>query len=143
MKANNRNNTTRMFKRLIIAIYVLPILFTGCGLAVTGSTPQEFTSGVERFVGNMCQNAENEAISGMYFNSSNVTEEYEYDDAYMIKYWDEDANLFDAEIQVSEETYYLILKAHRDSVVLEGTLVKDAENSMSVYTFEPENDIEI
>lgn len=143
MKANNsRTNLLLAAKKLIIATYLIPTLFAGCGLIATGGNSQELISGVNSLVGNVRQDAENVAISGMYFNSSNVTEEYEYDDAYMIKYWDEDSNLFDAEIQVSQETYYLISKALRDNVSLEGTLIESTENDMRVFAFEPEIDIE-
>lgn len=84
---------------------------------------------------------DNRAISGMFFSSDNVTEEYEYDDAYCLLYDDPDANMFGVEIVVDLETYQRVLEAHRSGSTLLGSLVLNDDHSydgVEVFTFMPD-----
>lgn len=81
---------------------------------------------------------ENKPISGMYFSSEYVTEEYEYDDAYCIRYDDADANLFDVEIVVDYVTYQSVIESIKSGKEMVGSLVLNEHLSchwQQVFTF--------
>lgn len=81
---------------------------------------------------------ENEPISGMFFSSEYVTEEYEYDDAYCLRYDDADANLFDVEIAVDSETYQSVIESINSGREMVGSLVLNeglSFNEMKVFSF--------
>jgi len=83
---------------------------------------------------------ENKPISGMFFSSEYVTEEYEYDDAYCIRYDDADANLFDAEIFVDHSTYENVIESIKSGRRMVGSLVLNDSLSchcQPVFTFVP------
>ena len=80
----------------------------------------------------------NEPISGMFFSSEYVTEEYEYDDVYCLRYDDADANLFDVEIAVDSETYQNVIESINSGREMVGSLVlnEDLSNKeMKVFSF--------
>lgn len=85
---------------------------------------------------------ENKPISGMYFSTEYVTDEYEYDNAYCLRYDDPDANLFDAEIVVDIETYESVIEAIKSGKEMTGSLVLNNDLSchwQQVFTFVSEN----
>lgn len=85
---------------------------------------------------------ENKPISGMYFSTEYVTDEYEYDNAYCLRYDDPDANLFDAEIVVDRETYESVIEAIKSGKEMTGSLVLNNDLSchwQQVFTFVSEN----
>lgn len=89
---------------------------------------------------------ESKAWSGMFFNSENVVEEYEYDDAYVLLYDDADANMFNVEICVDLETYQSVQQAIKSGKPLVGSLVLNDDYSFDgteVFTFMPEPEFEI
>lgn len=89
---------------------------------------------------------ENKAWSGMFFNSENVVEEYEYDDAYVLLYDDADANMFNVEICVDLETYQSVQQAIKNGKPLVGSLVLNDDYSFDgteVFTFISEPEFEI
>lgn len=80
----------------------------------------------------------NHAISGMFFSSDYVVEEYEYDDAYVLLYDDADANLYNVEICVDLETYQAVSSAIQNGQELVGSLVLNEDYSydgISVFTY--------
>lgn len=80
----------------------------------------------------------NEPISGMFFSSEYVTEEYEYDNQYCLRYDDADANLFDVEIIVDFETYQSVIESINSGSEMVGSLVLNEELSceeVQVFTF--------
>lgn len=81
---------------------------------------------------------ENTPCPGMYFSSANVTEEYEYDDAYCIRYTDPDANMVECEIVVDLETYQLIIESVKSGEEMVGQLVLNddySDDTLSVFTY--------
>lgn len=83
---------------------------------------------------------------GMFFNSANVVEEFEYDDAYCLLYDDADANMYNAEICVDLETYQMVADAVSHGRELVGSLVLNDDyttEDLEVYTFmsEPESEM--
>ena len=66
---------------------------------------------------------ENEPVSGMFFSSEYVLEEYERDGAYCIRYDDADANLFDVEIIVDSVTYQSVIDSIKSGKEMVGALV--------------------
>ncbi len=89
---------------------------------------------------------DNKAWSGMFFNSENVVEEYEYDDAYILLYDDADANMFNVEIIVDLETYQLCLDSHKTGNHCIGTLVLNDDYSfddVEVFTFMEDPEFEM
>lgn len=88
----------------------------------------------------------NRPVPGMYFTSESVVEEYEYDDAYVLRYDDADANLLDVEICVDLETYQMVLNAVETGSELVGSLVLNDDYSydgVEVYTYVPEPEYEM
>lgn len=86
------------------------------------------------------------SISGMFFSSDNVVEEYEYDDAYCILYDDADANMFNVEICVDLETYQAVINAHETNCTLVGTLITNDDYSfdcLEVLTYMPDSEFEM
>lgn len=82
----------------------------------------------------------------MFFNSENVVEEYEYDDAYILLYDDADANMFNVEICVDLETYQSVQQAIKSGKPLVGSLVLNDDYSFDgteVFTFMSEPEFEI
>lgn len=89
---------------------------------------------------------ENHAVSGMFFSTDYVVEEYEYDDAYCIVYDDADANMFEVEICVDLETYQIVRKAISEKHELVGQLVLNEDEStddFQVFTYMPEPEFEM
>lgn len=87
---------------------------------------------------------ENKPISGMFFSSEYVTEEYEYDDSYCLRYDDPDANMFDAKIVVDRVTYKSVIESIKSGKKMVGSLVLNEDISChgnKVFTFvaEPGN----
>mgnify|MGYP006979416922 CR=1 FL=1 len=85
---------------------------------------------------------ESKPISGMFFSSEYVTEEYEYDDSYCLRYDDPDANMFDAEIMVDRKTYESVIEAIKSGKEMTGSLVLNNRLSchwQQVFTFVSEN----
>lgn len=81
---------------------------------------------------------ENKPVSGMYFSTEYVTDEYEYDDAYCLCYDDPDANLFDAEIVVDRKTYESVIEAIKSGKEMTGSLVLNDSlfcHWLQVFTF--------
>lgn len=80
------------------------------------------------------------AFPGMHFSTEYVTEEYEYDDAYAIRYTDPDANMDEVEILVDLETYQIVQKAISEKSDVVGRLVLNDDyttDNMEVYTIIP------
>lgn len=89
---------------------------------------------------------DNHAISGMFFSSANVVEEYEEDDAYCLLYDDADANMFDVEICVDLETYQAVHQAIIEKRELVGQLVLNDDYSydgLEVFTYMPDPEFEM
>lgn len=89
---------------------------------------------------------ESAPFPGMFFNSANVVEEYEYDDAYCVLYNDPDAGMYNVEICVDLETYQRILLLQKSGSELIGSLVLNDDYSydnMEVYTFMEEPEFEM
>ena len=85
---------------------------------------------------------ENKPISGMFFSSEYVTEEYEYDDSHYLRYYDPDANMFDAEIMVDRSTYQSVIEAIESGKEMTGSLILNDSLSchwLPVFTFVSEN----
>lgn len=81
---------------------------------------------------------ENEPVSGMFFSSEYVLEEYERDGAYCIRYDDADANLFDVEIVVDSVTYQSVIGSIKSGKEMVGALVLNDSLSchwQQVFTF--------
>ena len=88
---------------------------------------------------------ENRPLSGMFFTSAYVVEEYEYDDAYCLLYDDADMNLFNAEICVDLKTYQLVCQAIKENRELVGALVLNEDCSfggVQVFTLVPDTECE-
>lgn len=80
----------------------------------------------------------NKPISGMFFSSEYVTEEYEYDHTYCLRYDDADANLFDVEIVVDSLTYQSVIESIKSGKEMVGSLVLNKSLSchlQPVFTF--------
>lgn len=83
---------------------------------------------------------ENKPISGMFFSSEYVVEEYEYDGTYCLRYDDADANLFDVEIVVDSVTYQSVIESIISGREMVGSLVLNEDLSSDgnqVFTFVP------
>lgn len=81
---------------------------------------------------------ENGPVSGMFFSSEYVLEEYERDGAYCIRYDDADANLFDVEIVVDSVTYQSVIESIKSGKEMAGSLVLNDSLSchwQQVFTF--------
>ncbi len=81
---------------------------------------------------------ENKPVSGMYFSTEYVTDEYEYDNAYCLRYDDPDANLFDAEIVVDRETYESVIESIKSGKGMTGSLILNDSlpcHWLQVFTF--------
>lgn len=81
---------------------------------------------------------ENKPISGMFFSSEYVTEEYEYDGSYCLRYDNADANLFDVEIFVDRATYESVIESIKSGEEMIGSLVLNDSLSchwLQVFTF--------
>lgn len=90
--------------------------------------------------------SENRPVSGMFFSSEYVVEEYEYDDAFCLLYDDADANLFEVEICVDLETYQMVHKAIEEKRELVGSLILNDDysfNGIEVYSFMPDLEFEM
>lgn len=77
-------------------------------------------------------------VSGMFFSTEYVIEEYEYDDAYCLLYSDVNAHLNDCEIIVDLETYQLVRHHIENGFKLVGSLVLNDDYSfdgLKVFTF--------
>ena len=88
----------------------------------------------------------NRPVSGMFFSTEYVVEEYEYDDAYCLLYDDADANLFECEIVVDLETYELVQYHIENDRKLVGTLVLNDDYSydgLEVFTFMSDPEFEM
>lgn len=91
-----------------------------------------------------CEN--NTPFSGMFFTSSSVVEEYEYDDAYCLLYTDADANMFDVEICVDLETFQAVREAVSTGRHIVGALVMSEDycvDGAEVYTYMSEPEYEM
>lgn len=80
----------------------------------------------------------NKPVSGMFFSTEYVTEEYEYDNWYCLRYDDADANMFDVEIIVDFETYKSVIESINSGNEMAGNLVLNEELSFGkahVFTF--------
>ena len=81
---------------------------------------------------------ENEPVSGMFFSSEYVLEEYERDGVYCIRDDDADANLFDVEIVVDSVTYQSVIDSIKSGKEMVGSLVLNENLSChwkQVFTF--------
>lgn len=90
--------------------------------------------------------SENRPVSGMFFSTEYVVEEYEYDDAYCLLYDDADANLFECEILVDLETFQMVHNYIEEGKKLVGTLVLNDDYShdgLEVFTFMPDPEFEM
>lgn len=88
----------------------------------------------------------NRPISGMFFSTDNVVEQYEYDDAYCIVYDDPDANMFEVEICVDLDTYRMCLGCVKSGKHIVGELVRNEQLSdcdIEVYTYAPDPEFEM
>lgn len=77
-------------------------------------------------------------MSSMFFSTEYVTEEYEYDNWYCLRYDDADANMFDVEIIVDFETYKSVIESINSGNEMVGNLVLNEELSFGkvhVFTF--------
>ena len=81
---------------------------------------------------------ENKPISGMFFSTEYVTEEYEHDDSYCIRYDDADANLFDVEIFVDRTTYESVIESIKSGKEMVGSLIFNEDQQ--VFTFVSNSD---
>lgn len=118
------------------------VLGVGCAVAASfvkyhEKTPESFTEYV----------TEVSPISGMFFSTEYVVEEYEYDDAYCLLYADADAGFPECEILVDLRTYQMVRNHIEKGRKLVGSLVLNEECSydgMEVYTFisAPESETE-
>lgn len=73
-----------------------------------------------------------------FFSTEYVTEEYEYDNWYCLRYDDADANMFDVEIIVDFETYKSVIESINSGNEMVGNLVLNEELSFGkvhVFTF--------
>lgn len=89
---------------------------------------------------------ENRPMSGMFFSTEYVVEEYEYEDAYCLLYDDADANLFECEIIVDLETFQMVHTYIEEGKQLVGALVLNDDysyDSLEVYTFMPDPEFEM
>lgn len=89
---------------------------------------------------------DNKALSGMFFTSESVVEEYEYDDAYCLLYDDADANMFNVEICVDLETYQLVMDAIKNDRELVGKLVLNENyttEELQVFTYMTDPEFEM
>lgn len=80
----------------------------------------------------------NEPVSGMFFSTEYVTEEYEYDNWYCLRYDDADANMFDVEIIVDSETYQSVIESINSGSEMVGSLVLNEDlslNEVKVFSF--------
>lgn len=85
-------------------------------------------------------------ISGMFFSTDNVSELYEYDDAYCIVYDDPDANMFETEICVDLDTYRMCLDCAKNGKRVVGELVRNerlSDSEVEVYTYAPDPEFEM
>lgn len=90
--------------------------------------------------------SENRPVSGMFFSTEYVVEEYEYDDAYCLLYDDADANLFECEILVDLETFQMVHNYIEEGKKLIGALVLNDDYSydgLEVFTFMPDPEFEM
>lgn len=89
---------------------------------------------------------DNKAFPGMFFSTENVVEEYEYDDAYCLLYDDADANMFEVEICVDQETFTMVQYATKSGEHIVGTLVLNDDFSydgLEVFTYMSEPEFEM
>ena len=90
--------------------------------------------------------SESHPVSGMFFSTEYVVEEYEYDDAYCLLYDNADANMFECEIIVDLETYQLVHYHIENNRKLVGCLVLNDDYSfdgLQVFTFMPDPEFEM
>lgn len=117
------------------------VLGVGCAVAASFVKYQdEITASLADYP------SENRPVSGMFFSTEYVVEEYEYDDAYCLLYDDADANLFECEIIVDLETYQLVRYHIENDKKLVGSLVLNDDYSfdgVEVFTFMPEPEFEM
>lgn len=88
-----------------------------------------------------CCESEGRPVSGMFFSTEFVVEEYEYDDGYCLLYDNADANLFNVEIFVSRDTYEAVVESIQNGRELVGSLILDnTHNGIEVFSImlEPE-----
>ena len=128
--------------QLFAAACVAAALGVGCAGAVTlvNWNNDEIADSIEEYP------SENHPVSGMFFSTEYVVEEYEYDDAYCLLYDDADANLFECEIIVDLETYQLVRQHIEDGRKLVGSLVLNDDYSydgLEVFTFMPNPEFEM
>lgn len=117
---------------MVVGVQLMPI---SCKSAVSAEKPV-----VEEYLEN------NRPFSGMFFSSTSVVEEYEYDDAYCLLYDDADANMFNVEICVDLETYQMVCEAIKGGRELVGALVLNEDYSydgVEIFTFVPEPEFEM
>lgn len=117
------------------------VLGVGCAVAASFVKYQdEITASLADYP------SENRPVSGMFFSTEYVVEEYEYDDAYCLLYDDADANMFNVEICVDLETYQAVIDAHNTGTELIGTLVLNDDYSyegVDVFTYMPDPEFEM
>lgn len=128
--------------KLFAASCVAAVLGVGCAGAATfvNWNNDEIANTIAEY------SSENRPVSGMFFTTANVVEEYEYDDAYCLLYDDADANMFECEILVDLETYQLVSKHIENGNELVGSLVLNDDYShdgLEIYTFMPEPEFEM
>lgn len=138
----------RNINRIMSSIFSLSCLLAACGVtpqkiqAAIGMSPQyeNETPVVQEYLEGNCP------VSGMFFTSASVVEEYEYDAAYCLLYDDADANMFNVEICVDLETYQMVCQAIKEGKELVGALVLNEDYSfdgLEVFTFMPEPEFEM
>lgn len=117
--------------------------FLGVGCAVAASFVKyqdEITASLAEYP------SENRPVSGMFFSTEYVVEEYEHDDAYCLLYDDADANLFECEILVDLETFQMVHNYIEEGKKLVGALVLNDDYShdgLEVFTFMPDPEFEM
>ena len=127
--------------KLVMACCLAVFLGIGCAVATSFVKYQdEITETLTQYP------TKNHPVSGMFFSTEYVVEEYEYDDAYCLLYDDADANLFECEIIVDLETYQLVRQHIEDGRKLVGSLVLNDDYSydgLEVFTFMPDPEFEM
>ncbi len=120
--------TSTGFWMLLMFIIGANILASYCDVDEQYKTPEV----VEYYL------EDNRPISGMFFSTEYVTDEYEYDGEYCIRYDDADANMFDVEIVVDSATYQSVMAAIISGKEMVGNLVINndfSSDEVEVFSF--------
>lgn len=160
MKHNTSNKSTRIFKFLrrnhdnigvSVTLLIVAAGYLYGGAQAFGYEPEqsEDTYLQEAYERDNYLNDESRMperdLDGMHFSGEYVTEEYEYDDEYILRYNDPDAGLSDVEISVDLKTYKLAIWSITDGIAqdMTGTLHYNEQASTperTVYTYQPDRE---